>query len=64
MLAGREISLAIALSCATGTLLPTAAGAAGFLFYEVGTQEVGLRLRRLRCTRREPVASGSPTLQG
>jgi long-chain fatty acid transport protein len=41
MLARRGLSLVVTLSCAGGALLPTAASAAGFLFYEVGTPEVG-----------------------
>src|SRR5262249_544392 len=36
----REISLVF--TCATAALLPTAASAAGFLFYEVGAPEIGL----------------------
>ena len=42
MLGRGEISLLGALSCAASALLPTAASAAGFLWYEVGTSEIGL----------------------
>src|SRR5215831_2553450 len=42
MLVWRGTSLLVALSCALGTLLPIEARGAGFLFYEVGTAEVGL----------------------
>src|SRR5215472_4713595 len=42
MLRRREISLVVALSCSGSALLPTAARAAGFLFDEVGTPEIGL----------------------
>jgi long-chain fatty acid transport protein len=38
----RKISLVAALSCAGSALFPGTAQAAGFLFYEVGTPEVGL----------------------
>ena len=41
MLHRREISLVIALSCSACALVSTAARAAGFLFYETGTAEVG-----------------------
>jgi long-chain fatty acid transport protein len=37
-----KISLVAALSCAGSALFPGTARAAGFLFYEVGTPEVGL----------------------
>jgi long-chain fatty acid transport protein len=42
MLGRREISLIGALSCAGSALLPTVASAAGFLWYEMGTSEIGL----------------------
>ncbi len=42
MLVRRELSLAIASWCAGLALLPATASAAGFLFYEVGTAEIGL----------------------
>ena len=42
MLRRRNISLIVALSSAGAALVPGGARAAGFLFYEVGTSEVGL----------------------
>jgi long-chain fatty acid transport protein len=42
MLSRREISLVVALSSAGIALFPGFARAAGFLFYEVGTSEIGL----------------------
>jgi len=42
MLCRRGISLIGVLSCAGSALFPTAASAAGFLWYEVGTSEIGL----------------------
>jgi long-chain fatty acid transport protein len=41
MLRRREIPIAVALSCIAGGLLPASTRAAGFLWYETGTQEVG-----------------------
>src|SRR5215469_8069047 len=42
MLDRRDVTLIVTLSCAGAALLPRAASAAGFLFYEVGTPEIGL----------------------
>jgi len=42
MVGRRVLSLIGVLSCLGSGLLPTAASAAGFLFYEVGTAEIGL----------------------
>lgn len=38
----REVSLLVALSSVAGVLTPRSASAGGFLFYEVGTSEIGL----------------------
>src|SRR5215469_11712860 len=42
MLRRRDVTLIVALWWAGAALLPTVASAAGFLFYEVGSAEIGL----------------------